>query len=80
MTGVASHVDKSQSSSGVKDTVTQYWIDLLIEKACQMRREYPAPTPDDIVQRLREWLVAQPGDKINPLLSVIGECLTIQYS
>ncbi|KAL1683065.1 hypothetical protein EV122DRAFT_202246, partial [Schizophyllum commune] len=71
MTGVKKRVTALQSASGTKDKVTQRWIDILIDKACEMKKKRRF-SKDEIVEHLRKWLDAQPGDKMNPLLSISG--------
>lgn len=72
MSGVASHVDHLQTETGTKDKVAQYWIDQLIDRSRKMRNNSPEMTQDAIVASLQQWLDAQPGDKINPLLDIAG--------
>ncbi|KAL1758460.1 hypothetical protein FB107DRAFT_271880 [Schizophyllum commune] len=71
MTGVKTRVTELQSATGTKDKVTQRWIDILITKACEMKKKR-RHTIDEIVGTLRKWLAEQPGDKMNPLLSIAG--------
>ncbi|KAL1699940.1 hypothetical protein EV121DRAFT_283734 [Schizophyllum commune] len=70
MTGIDKRVTDLQKATGTKDKVTQYWIDELLKKARVLKKSRrPA---DDISRELRLWLDAQPGDKMNPLLSISG--------
>lgn len=73
MHGVAKSVEKRQTATGTKDKIAQYWIDILLDKARQMKSENRGRSSDDIADELRQWLNEQPGDKINPLLLVEGE-------
>jgi hypothetical protein len=73
MYGVASRVSAMQTDTGIKDKITSHWTQILIEKSRKLRQEQPHRSPDDIAHELRQWLDSQPGDKMNPLLSVPGE-------
>ncbi|THU81998.1 hypothetical protein K435DRAFT_823322 [Dendrothele bispora CBS 962.96] len=72
MTGVASHVKAIQTETGVKDKVTEYWIDLLLKKANQIHKDNPRKAQEEVTTELTEWLESQPGDKTNPLLDIAG--------
>lgn len=73
MYGVEAPILKLQTATGVKDKVAQYWINILLEKARQMKADSPGRTADEIAKELRIWLEKQPGDKVNPLLNIAGE-------
>lgn len=73
MLGVQKDVSDLQTATGTKDKIAQYWIDILISKARQMKSDNPGRSAESIAQELRTWFDAQPGDKINPLLSVLGK-------
>ncbi|KAJ7129877.1 hypothetical protein C8R43DRAFT_896658 [Mycena crocata] len=72
MYGVEAPIGRLQTATGVKDKVAQYWIDILLKKAREMKANNPDRTADSIVNELRDWLSAQPGDKVNPLLDIAG--------
>jgi hypothetical protein len=72
MRGVEKPITDLQTATGVKDKVAQYWIDILLTKSRQMKEAEPSRSKEDIATELREWLKTQPGDKINPLLSIDG--------
>ncbi|THU93011.1 hypothetical protein K435DRAFT_671003 [Dendrothele bispora CBS 962.96] len=72
MTGVASHVKAIQTETGVKDKVTEYWIEVLLKRANQILRDNPSKSRQELSVELTEWLELQPGDKMSPLLSVAG--------
>jgi hypothetical protein len=73
MSGFANHVTDKQTATGVKDaSTTGYWIEILIEKARQMRQEHPDAEPEAIADELQQWFDSQPGLKMNPLLFVPG--------
>lgn len=59
-----------QTASGTKDKVAQHWIDILLEKAKAMKKGNR--TVEDVSRELHAWLAQQPGDKMNPLLSIAG--------
>ncbi|KAK7021130.1 hypothetical protein VNI00_017491 [Paramarasmius palmivorus] len=67
-TGIQSHVDKLQTATGTKDKIAQHWIDLLIEKARQVKDSYPEKTQAEITTELLEWLSNQTDQPFNPLL------------
>lgn len=70
-----------QTATGTKDKVAQYWIECLLTKAREMKSAEPGRSPEAIADELRRWLVLQPGDKINPLLSVAGQlCFLIYFT
>ncbi|KAJ7847525.1 hypothetical protein B0H13DRAFT_2255356 [Mycena leptocephala] len=72
MYGVEAPISKLQTATGVKDKVAQYWIDILLEKARQMKADNPGHSPASIADDLQKWLDEQPGDKVNPLLDIAG--------
>lgn len=73
MYGVEAPILKLQTATGVKDKVAQYWINILLEKARQMKADSPGRTADSIAEELQTWLDNQPGDKVNPLLDIAGK-------
>ncbi|KAF9065870.1 hypothetical protein BDP27DRAFT_1384442 [Rhodocollybia butyracea] len=72
MAGVEAAVTKRQTTSGVKDKITEYWISQLLAKARKIKEESPRRTVDSIMEELTEWLKMQPGMKMNPLLDIAG--------
>jgi hypothetical protein len=70
MHGVEAPILKLQTATGVKDKVAQYWIDILLAKARQMKADKPGRSGDAIAEELQQWLDDQPGDKVNPLLAI----------
>ncbi|KAJ7756798.1 hypothetical protein DFH07DRAFT_773024 [Mycena maculata] len=70
--GVEARILKLQTATGVKCKVAQYWINILLEKAQQMKADSPGRTMDSIAEELQTWLNEQPGDKVNPLLDIAG--------
>ena len=72
MYGVEKTVADMQTATGVKDKVAQHWINILLKKSKELKSQNPSRTAQDIAAELRQWLGEQPGDKINPLLSISG--------
>jgi hypothetical protein len=72
--GVAATVKKMQTDTGVKDKIAQHWIEILLKKSHQMAKDNPSSTASENSVFLLQWLNAQPGDKINPLLDMPGLC------
>jgi hypothetical protein len=66
-----------QTETGTKDPIAQYWINILLSKACQMRSNQPNRSSKQIAEYLRKWFDEQPGDKKNPLLSVLGTSTSV---
>ncbi|KAK6975043.1 hypothetical protein R3P38DRAFT_2582879 [Favolaschia claudopus] len=72
MLGNAKAITEHQRSTGTKDKTTQHWIDILLEKAKAMKLADSARSDEDIADELEAWLKSQPGDKMNPLLEILG--------
>ncbi|KAJ7687881.1 hypothetical protein B0H14DRAFT_3101310 [Mycena olivaceomarginata] len=72
MLGDAKAVEDNQRNSGTKDKVTQYWIEQLVSKAKAMKSDHPRRKADEIASELKTWFDEQPGDKMNPLLDMVG--------
>ncbi|KIK62529.1 hypothetical protein GYMLUDRAFT_242689 [Collybiopsis luxurians FD-317 M1] len=70
MTGVQARVSDLQTQSGIKDKITETWIEKLITQA----RAYKANklSEGEIIAKLTDWLEKQPGEKMNPLLDITG--------
>jgi hypothetical protein len=66
-------ISDRQTATGTKDKVAQYWIDILLQKAREMKNAQPGRTGESIANELKQWFALQPGDKINLLLSIAGE-------
>ncbi|KAJ6631855.1 hypothetical protein B0H10DRAFT_1937610 [Mycena sp. CBHHK59/15] len=61
--GVEAPISNLQTATGVKDKVTQYWINIFLKKVQQMKADSPGCTADSIAKELQSWLDKQPGDK-----------------
>ncbi|KAJ3994246.1 hypothetical protein F5050DRAFT_1800809 [Lentinula boryana] len=68
--GVQARVSELQTESGIKDKITEVWIEKLIIQA----RAYKAQKlPEaEISARLTDWIEKEPGEKMNPLLDITG--------
>jgi hypothetical protein len=71
-TGFITHVPQMQTDTGIKDAIANVWIELIIERVIKLKQERPNITPDEMETELRQWLDEQPGEKMNPLLSMAG--------
>jgi hypothetical protein len=74
--GVEKPILDLQTATGTKDKVAQYWIEILLKKAREMKSAQPGRSTEAIAEELQRWLILQPGEKINPLLSITGMKLT----
>jgi hypothetical protein len=72
MYGIEKPITQLQTSTGTKDPIAQYWINILLTKARQLKAANTNRSSEDIAMELRTWFDEQPGDKKNPLLSVHG--------
>lgn len=77
--GVEKPISDKQTATGTKDKIAQHWIDILLQKSREIKSNQPQRTSESIADELREWLKAQPGDKINPLLSIDGKFQSLIY-
>lgn len=68
MYGVAKPIEQQQTVTGTKDKIASYWIEILLDKARQMKADSPSRSADNIAEELAGWFKEQPGEKINPLL------------
>jgi len=81
MHGYGKPVEKLQTATGMKDKIAQHWIEILLERARQLKTGKPGISTDKIAVELVKWFKEQPGDKINPLLllkSNVPQLFTIQ--
>ncbi|KAJ7661125.1 hypothetical protein B0H17DRAFT_1163038 [Mycena rosella] len=70
--GVAKHVKDSQTETGVKDTYTQFWIEQLISRFKEMKKDEPNRSAAEIQAELVQWTIDS-RDKIHsPFLKMKG--------
>jgi hypothetical protein len=79
MTGVKSAVEAMQKATGTKDKITQYWIEILLQKAQEEKKTHRSKSVQAIAQELEIWFENQPGDKMNPLLTIAGHSNLPRY-
>lgn len=70
--GVAQTVRDMQTSTGVKDAYTQYWIDDLIGRSRQLQRAKPDRALSDIRAELLKWVDDNKEKIYNPFLLMKG--------
>ncbi|KAJ7280990.1 hypothetical protein C8J57DRAFT_1501189 [Mycena rebaudengoi] len=70
--GVIKHVTDSQTSTGVKDTYTQFWIDQLISRFKEMRRNDPDRSVQHVQEELIQWTIDNRGKIYSPFLTMKG--------
>ncbi|KAJ7691414.1 hypothetical protein B0H17DRAFT_867957, partial [Mycena rosella] len=70
--GVAKHVKNSQTETGVKDAYTQFWIDDLISRFKQMKKDEPNRPAEQIQAELIEWTIANRDKIYGPFLTTKG--------
>ncbi|KAJ7269179.1 hypothetical protein C8J57DRAFT_1609392 [Mycena rebaudengoi] len=70
--GVIKHVKDSQTSTGVKDTYTQFWIDQLISRFKEMRRNDPDRSVQHVQEELIQWTIDNRGKIYSPFLTMKG--------
>lgn len=68
--GVAQHVIDMQTSSGVKDVYTQYWIQHLLERARTMKNAGSSKTA--IEDELRKWVEENRAVILSPFFTLKG--------
>ncbi|KAJ7788587.1 hypothetical protein B0H14DRAFT_3115878 [Mycena olivaceomarginata] len=70
--GVSKPVKASQTETGVKDTYTQFWIDGLITRFQQMKKEEPDRSIEEIQEELIQWTVDNRDKLYSPFLTMKG--------
>ncbi|KAI9061285.1 hypothetical protein FKP32DRAFT_1654775 [Trametes sanguinea] len=68
--GVEAHVRNRQTLTGVKDSYTQFWIDQLIQRSREMKRE--GRSVDDVQRELVEWVDKHEDEVYNPCFMLPG--------
>ncbi|EIW73880.1 hypothetical protein CONPUDRAFT_25752, partial [Coniophora puteana RWD-64-598 SS2] len=71
MYGVEKPIKDLQTATGVKDKIAQHWIDTLLEKSRHLSSTTNL-THEQIYEQISAWFYEQPGQWMNPLLSVPG--------
>ena len=79
-TGVAQHVKNIQTTTGVKDLYTQYWIDHLLERAKAMQDQDPSRSRADIQKELSEWVEDHLPDIYSGFLTLEGRHHKLPFS
>ncbi|KAF7351786.1 hypothetical protein MSAN_01612000 [Mycena sanguinolenta] len=70
--GVAKRVQELQTQSGVKDVYTQYWIDQILARAVEMRRENADASEASIKSELIQWTCENQEKLYSPFLTLKG--------
>ncbi|KAJ7471635.1 hypothetical protein B0H11DRAFT_1867347 [Mycena galericulata] len=70
--GVSQRVKDSQTETGVKDMYTQYWIDQLISRFKQIKKDNPTRSNTDIEEELVQWTRANSDKIYSPFLTMKG--------
>ena len=70
--GVAERVKELQTSTGIKDTFTQHWIEELIDRARDLKKQYPQRTAADIQMELMNWVDENKDNVYNSFLTLEG--------
>lgn len=73
--GIEKPITEMQTATGTKDKIAQYWIDILLQKSREIKSRDPNRSMDSIATEVKGWFENQPGDKMNPLLSIDGKSL-----
>jgi hypothetical protein len=69
--GIATKVATRQTDTGVKDAYTQHWIDQLIGRAREMKKD-SSRTKENITAELMAWVKEHEADIYNPFLTLKG--------
>ncbi|KAF7343758.1 hypothetical protein MSAN_01956500 [Mycena sanguinolenta] len=70
--GVKAAVEARQTSTGVKDSYTGYWIDDLLKRFHRLKKANPNLDRAEITQQLQDWVKQNESIIYNPFLSVKG--------
>ncbi|KAK7012526.1 hypothetical protein R3P38DRAFT_3588421 [Favolaschia claudopus] len=70
--GISKPVKELQTETGVKDAYTQVWIDDLIARFKQMRKDNPARSVEEIQKELIQWTVENRDTIYNGFLTTKG--------
>ena len=67
------HVRDAQTNTGTKCSVAEVWIERLVERARETKKQTPGISADELSELGEAWLHSQPGDKMTGSLLVPGE-------
>ncbi|KAJ7215095.1 hypothetical protein B0H12DRAFT_961151, partial [Mycena haematopus] len=70
--GVSKRVQELQTQTGVKDVYTQYWIELILGRAAEMRRQDPDASEAAIKSELIQWTRDNEEKLYSPFLTLKG--------
>ncbi|KAF7293432.1 FAD-binding-3 domain-containing protein [Mycena indigotica] len=70
--GDAKSIKEQQTLTGTKDKLAQHWIERTLVEFSRLKEDNPRLGIDALAGLTQQWLDAQPGDKINPLLDIAG--------
>ena len=66
--GVAAPIEAKQTETGVKDKIAQHWIDIMLERARNLKKLHPGKPDTEISSEVTAWLNSQTKKPYNPLL------------
>ncbi|KAJ7117557.1 hypothetical protein C8R44DRAFT_563633, partial [Mycena epipterygia] len=70
--GVAKRVQELQTKTGVKDVYTHYWIEQILRRAAEMRRQDPDASEAAIKSELIQWMRDNEEKLYSPFLTLKG--------
>lgn len=77
--GIVKHVKDSQTETGIKDTYTQFWIDELISRFKEMKKDEPNRAVEEIKAELVQWTIDNRDKIYSPFLKMKG-VFTVEYT
>lgn len=75
--GIAQTVKDMQTDTGTKDSYTQYWIDILIDRARNIQKAYPRRLATNIQEELVLWADTHKTAIYNSFLTLPGKCIDL---
>lgn len=69
---MSKRVQELQTQTGVKDVYTQYWIELILVRAAEMRRQNPDASEAAIKSELIQWTRDNEEKFYSPFLTLKG--------
>ncbi|KAJ6619148.1 hypothetical protein B0H10DRAFT_1744510, partial [Mycena sp. CBHHK59/15] len=69
---VSKRVQELQTQTGVKDVYTQYWIEVILARAAEMRRQDPDASEAAIKSELIQWMRDNEEKLYSPFLTLTG--------